>query len=330
MHPTPVAIFLLLHIVVARGFSLTAATKRRWPSRQRWLVQRGGASENSPEDGRTAEERLEEAAKEMEAAGMTEDAQVVRDLVTGGLSDDKADAAEDEPSDMDDLDLGGDEDFGDFDMEELMKQFQAGGGGAGGGFGGPPPPPALPTIGKSGSYSWFIPALGAGDEDMVYVRARLPSEVPSKRISLDLTSKTIRLVYKDPTSGDDLTVMAGDLCYRCRPDDSFWVIEEDEEDPDFKILCLDIKKANTLDQWDGVLVTDSNPEAAAVTAKVFFDVTFDGEPALGEKGRVVLGLFGDVVPKTVENFRALCTGETGIGFKDSKFHRIIPEFMCRK
>ena len=137
-------------------------------------------------------------------------------------------------------------------------------------------------------------------------------------------------MYKDPTSGDDLTVMAGDLCYRCRPDDSFWVIEEDEEDPDFKILCLDNKKANTLDQWDGVLVTDSNPEAAAVTAKVFFDVTFDGEPALGEKGRVVLGLFGDVVPKTVENFRALCTGETGIGFKDSKFHRIIPEFMCRK
>jgi cyclophilin family peptidyl-prolyl cis-trans isomerase len=59
--------------------------------------------------------------------------------------------------------------------------------------------------------------------------------------------------------------------------------------------------------------------------RCYLDITADGKPL----GRIVVELRSDVVPKTAENFRALCTGEKGFGYKGCTFHRIIPHFMCQ-
>jgi cyclophilin family peptidyl-prolyl cis-trans isomerase len=59
--------------------------------------------------------------------------------------------------------------------------------------------------------------------------------------------------------------------------------------------------------------------------QVFFDITIDGKPA----GRITFELFADVVPKTAENFRALCVGHEAGTYAGSSFHRVIPGFMLQ-
>ena len=69
----------------------------------------------------------------------------------------------------------------------------------------------------------------------------------------------------------------------------------------------------------------SVPGLANGNPVVFFDISIGGHSA----GRIKMELFADTTPKTAENFRQLCTGEPGFGYEGSKFHRIVPGFMCQ-
>ena len=64
------------------------------------------------------------------------------------------------------------------------------------------------------------------------------------------------------------------------------------------------------------------------------NVTIGGQPYIDpvtqEKRGIVIGLFGDQVPRTAQNFYQLCIGETSVGtYVNSPFHRVVPDFMIQ-
>jgi peptidylprolyl isomerase len=95
-----------------------------------------------------------------------------------------------------------------------------------------------------------------------------------------------------------------------------WIVQD-------KVMTVDIDNKNE-NEFSPVL-----PQAD-ITSKVFLDITMDGHFA----GRIVIGLYGNVVPKTVLNFQTLCEGTKEwngkkLSYVGTPFHRIIPGFMCQ-
>lgn len=170
-----------------------------------------------------------------------------------------------------------------------------------------PPPSLLPYPPAAPRPSWWQPL-------------QLPSGVRETRIVISSGSPTTVSGAAHPGSTfhppifHSLVLCAAFLSFVQRLIHKFWSRKNE------KFLLRTSSRV-----WPSDAMAQSRPQ-------VFFDVSIGG----GAPSRVVFELFADVVPKTAENFRALCTGEKGRGrfgrplqFKTSSFHRIIPGFMCQ-
>ena len=157
----------------------------------------------------------------------------------------------------------------------------------------------------------------------VELEITLPRDIPRAVLDVKIFSDHMRVCTLD----DGVAVVEGAFPSAVDVDGCYW-------EKELERVTVTLEKANRYDAWEKVLESDLPPPGdVTVTCKCYFDVSVNGKA----RGRIVFGLYGKHAPKTVENFRALCTGEKGLSAKSGKkltyegscFHRIVKGFVCQ-
>ncbi|CEM04346.1 unnamed protein product [Vitrella brassicaformis CCMP3155] len=164
-----------------------------------------------------------------------------------------------------------------------------------------------------------------GTDGEIHAIIPIADHIKAKDMAIDIHSSRLKVAIKS----ENTPIMDDSLWAKVNADDSYWEIDTVEGKG--RVVRVVLKKVQAYTNWEYLLKCDEVPPDTTVTHKVYFDISLDDEPA----GRVLMGLYGNQCPKTVENFRALCVGDrtsedgTPLKYKGSFFHRIIPGFMCQ-
>mmetsp|Transcript_15136 Transcript_15136/g.60781 ORF Transcript_15136/g.60781 Transcript_15136/m.60781 type:complete len:374 (-) Transcript_15136:213-1334(-) len=226
---------------------------------------------------------------------------------------------DDDFDDFDDFEDPGEKDLG-FDMDALMARLGSEQGpGAFGQFGGAGDPAAQKVAGAGRNYRW------TQARDVITAMVPVPQDVGASRVSVEFPTVSSISVAVD---GTDL--VRGELAGGVQRDETFWILDEDDDDDDGqKIISVEIRKREDSRQmWTGLLKAEGDATLATVTRRAYLDIDVNGT----RLGRVVLGLFGDDLPKTVENFAALCDeadDRVPFSYANTPIHRIIPGFCVQ-
>eukprot|EP01025_Chloroclados_australasicus_P022400 TRINITY_DN23111_c0_g1_i1.p1 TRINITY_DN23111_c0_g1~~TRINITY_DN23111_c0_g1_i1.p1 ORF type:complete len:375 (+),score=62.16 TRINITY_DN23111_c0_g1_i1:68-1126(+) len=162
------------------------------------------------------------------------------------------------------------------------------------------------------------------DTDEVFIGVPIEDNIHKNDIYFEIHPKRLKLHVKNEMmlegSLEDVGLINKDGC--------FWVIEERDG---LRMIVIYLQKHEMgYQNWQEIL--EGAGADTTITDKVFLNIQ------IGEQdfGKIIIGLYGKEVPLTVKNFKCLCTGEKGVGqsgkelhFKNSIFHRIIPQFMAQ-